>query len=364
MEKQKIGISTIYDPNPNFGNRLQNYAVQTILEKMGFDVVTYSFEEDGFNEITLFKYLIHKATCFKFAKDKKYWTNLIPSRIYKFRDFNKKYIKTKAISSIQDIDKRDFYVLGSDQVWNVNWYGNNELRKNMYMLTFAKPYQKICIAPSFGVNELPKEWLSWFNANLNTFKSLSVREDAGAKIIKDLVGAEVPVLIDPTMMLTKEDWRKMSVKPNDVKNDYILTYFLSEKGMEAKHKVEELKNNYNLYEISNSKTNLLKNIGPAEFVWLFDNAKLILTDSFHACVFAFLFDKPFIVYDRNWNESNTNSRITTLLSKFDLERKYINSNLQNDIWENDFSKGKIKLEKERHKMYEYLKNAFEESMTV
>lgn len=100
--------------------------------------------------------------------------------------------------------------------------------------------------------------------------------------------------------------------------------------------------------------------GPSEFLWLFDHADLILTDSFHACVFSFLFNKPFVVYDRNWNERNMNSRLETLLSKFSLERKYANSGIENDIWEHDYEEGYKQLEIEREKAIGFLKKALED----
>lgn len=87
---------------------------------------------------------------------------------------------------------------------------------------------------------------------------------------------------------------------------------------------------------------------------------MILTDSFHACVFSFLFNKPFNVYDRNWKEGNMNSRLETFLSKFHLERKYANSRLENNIWEHEYSEGYAILEEERNNAIDFLKKALVE----
>lgn len=96
--------------------------------------------------------------------------------------------------------------------------------------------------------------------------------------------------------------------------------------------------------------------GPSEFIYLIEHASLVLTDSFHACVFSFLFNKPFLVYSRQSdNMENMMSRIETFLSKFHLERKYVNSGLINDVMECDYIEGFKQLEIERKKVIEFLK---------
>ena len=193
---------------------------------------------------------------------------------------------------------------------------------------------------------------------LNDFKALSVREESGAKIIKELTGREATVLVDPTMLLTQSEWRKIEKKPKGAADDgFILTYFLSPKCKDAEKKLSEIRQGRPVYELLNPNDSVAGIAGPSEFLWLFDHADLILTDSFHACVFSFLFNKPFVVYDRNWNEGNMNSRLETLLRKFSLERKYSYSGLENDIWEHDYTEGYKQLEAEREKAIRFLKEA-------
>ena len=124
--------------------------------------------------------------------------------------------------------------------------------------------------------------------------------------------------------------------------------------------MEEIREDKEVYELLNPNDKVAGTVGPSEFLWLFDHADIILTDSFHACVFSFLFNKPFIVYDRNWDGGNMNSRLETLLSKFSLERKYANSGIENDIWEHDYTEGYKELEIERKKSIEFLKKALED----
>ena len=102
--------------------------------------------------------------------------------------------------------------------------------------------------------------------------------------------------------------------------------------------------------------------GPREFLYLIDHADLVLTDSFHACVFSFIFGKPFRVYPREGKETNMLSRINTLLKTFSLERKFSESGLKNDWLEHDYSAGYEALKTEREKAKQYLKSSISKAV--
>lgn len=194
----------------------------------------------------------------------------------------------------------DFYSVGSDQVWNPDFYKYDTRRKDFYFLTFADDKKKIAFSPSFGISRIPEEWKSWFKCNLKTFHALSVREEAGAQLVFDLIGQKPEVLVDPTLMLDKEEWEKIAKKPKniDLEVPYVLTYFLGDISEEVRLKCDEFSNTINgkCYHLLNPDNSALSNIGPAEFLMLIKNASLIMTDSFHACVFSFIFNKPFNLY--------------------------------------------------------------------
>lgn len=352
--KKLVGIYTIQAEN--YGNRLQNYAVQFILMQnncMPRSLYTYDLDESGKKyKIGKHFYLILKKVHGIIETTCKYDLSS------NFKRFNNNILYCDEWIGAQTFSnnicaKFDAIIVGSDQIWNTTfkWFSINSF------LPFPHP-KKIAFSASFGVDSIP------YNQKivdcLNDFKALSVREEAGAKIIKDLTGRDATVLVDPTMLLTKDEWRKVSKKPRGAREGYILTYFLSPKCEEAKVKVEEIREDKKVYELLNPDDQVAGTAGPSEYLWLFDHAELILTDSFHACVFSFLFNKPFIVYDRNWNEGNMNSRLETLLSKFSLERKYAGSGLHNDIWEHDYTEGYKQLEIERKKTIDFLKKALED----
>lgn len=355
--KRRIGIVTIFDSSGNYGNKLQNYAVINMYSRFGLECKTLATEERAKVTSVIKSNLIN--TVRRVIKGKRRYNPYQICRLIKFEKFNKLLNVDYSLLKGKTLNY-DYFSVGSDQVWNPSFYKYDNRRKNFYLLTFCESHNKISFSPSFSINVMPLEWSNWFSKNLQSFKALSVREEAGAKIIKDLTGRDATVLVDPTMLLTKEEWRKVSKKPRGAMQGYILTYFLSSKCDEAKEKLEKIRGDKEVYELLNPDDKVTRTAGPSEFLWLIDHAELILTDSFHACIFSFLFNKPFIVYDRNWNEGNMNSRLETLLSKFHLERKYANSRLDNDIWEHNYSEGYKQLEIEREKAINFLKKALED----
>ncbi len=359
--KRKIALYTIQ--SMNYGNRLQNYALYRTLIKMNFEVQTLKTSSDKDNRI-LFEQKHVKLKKLSFLH--KYFSNvkkiirflLIKDLIHNFSCFNKLIKYSKDYISIRDytdnIEKKyDYFIVGSDQVWNTDF---QDLVSINSFLPF-KHNNKIAYAASFG-KETAQLNTQMIDA-LREFKYISVRENAGAKIVKDLIGRDVPVVIDPTLLITKDEWKKIEKKTCNVQDGYILTYFLSPMCTEAANKLKEISNGKEVVQLLNRSDEVGGKAGPSEFLWLINHADIILTDSFHACVFSFLFDKPFVVYNRNWNECNMNSRLLTLLSMFHLERKYNNSGLENDIWEHDYTDGYKQLEIEREKALNFLQNALD-----
>src|SRR5699024_9478535 len=105
-------------------------------------------------------------------------------------------------SDKKELLKYDFFITGSDQVWNPLNINN----LNKFFLTFTEPKKRIAYAPSISSDKLPEEYLADYKNWLEGMDSVSIREDTGAMIIKDLTGIDAPVLADPTLLLTKEEW--------------------------------------------------------------------------------------------------------------------------------------------------------------
>ena len=352
----EIAIITINNNSPNYGGILQNYATNKTIKSLGYNPITLIYEQCTATVGTKVKSILFKAGF------KQYRTAYLNNtKIENFNKFRKKYISFRFIRKTNNLSKEyEYFVIGSDQVWNTNWI-NNELRKQMSFLTFTDKKKKVCFSPSFGIDKIPDTWEKFVRNSLKEMNEISVREEAGAKIVEELTGKKAEVLIDPTLMLDRQEWGKLSKCPEIVncKEPYILTYFLGDIPERAKNESIEYANQLNakIYNLMDYSQEELFVTGPEEFLYLIAHAKLILTDSFHACVFSFLFEKPFLVYSREGNEKSMLSRLNTLLKKFDLERKYVDSNLKNELLECDYKNGYKILENEQKKVIYFLRKS-------
>ena len=331
---KRIGI-TINDNN-NYGNRLQNYAVQEYLKRLGFEVETLRNAEVYNDKKKFILRLIKK----KLKENKHNLTER--DRCFKVFNNNIKFSENKITAFSHIKNKYDYFIVGSDQVWNPNI---GRLR-DVDLLNFADSKQRISLSASFGVNCISKE-------------------EAGKRIINDILPRnDVEVLIDPTMLLTADEWDKVAKKPKQLDNlknkRYILTYFLGNLSMDKKGKIEEIaqKNNCEIINILD-KNSPFYQTGPSEFLYLEKNAILICTDSFHSCVFSILYNRPFLVFQREGNVNKMNSRIETLLNKFKLEDREVNENITDDKLKYDYSQAYKILENERDKTKIFIKNALD-----
>lgn len=324
----KIGIVTIPDIT-NYGNRLQNYAFSFLLEnKYGCKVCSLaSYKEKAFENgnyvLWLKNFIARKLCAFPELAERKFGSNM--TRWANFYKWNKKYIPTKnfyGCDSLPDSlnDKYDMFFAGSDQIWNYRFPGT---KYDDYFLKFAESKKKAAVSASFGVEEIPDEYKNVFIDGLSDFSYLSVREDAGAKIIKALINREVLVLVDPVMLLSREEWLKVSKKPRmDVSKPYVLKYYLGDESENEKIDIWAKENGYDVYELMNDKIPELYSAGPGEFISLIANASLVASDSFHCIAFSIIFKKPFIVYERLGTGNYMTSRLDTILKKFGFQNRW------------------------------------------
>lgn len=343
---KNIGIITITDNN-NYGNRLQNYAVECILKNMNFNANTI-WEKNKININMKIKEKIKKILPLKIQWRRK-------QAFEKFTNENTNKIECGYIK--EEIEKFDYIVVGSDQIWNLKW----QLYRNK-VLTEIDQNKIIAFSPSFGVSEVEKDKYDWYKKIITNIPYLSVRENRGKELIYELTGRnDVEVLIDPTMLLTPKEWDVVAKKPKFLKEGkkYILNYFLGELPEEWNNEINRIakENDCSIINLLD-KNGIFYECGPSEFLYLEKNAFLVCTDSFHSCVFAILYGNPFIVFDRkDKKEDNMNSRIDTLLEKFELNDRRFNGKINNEVFNYDNNKIQSILEKEREKTNKYLKKA-------
>ena len=351
-----ICIVTIYDKN-NFGNRLQNYAVQEIFRCMGCTVCTIAIESKQ-KRLKSMCQLLRNLCSFDICKRHH------AMRQIKIERFNKTFIKTlvvKNLSKMSDISSRfDYFVVGSDQVWNALWYFSDE--DKLFLLDFVPPCKRIALSASFGIDYVPEEWKYEFYNELVKFRALSVREHSGCQIIHDLIHREASVLIDPVLYLEDTFWRNISTQPSQRyidKKKYILCYFIDTPNSSMDFKIADYAKRHNL-EIINIKSarNELYCISPVEFLWLIDNAALVCTDSYHAYVFSFLFQVPAVYIDDC--SIDMSSRVKSFVKLIGLYTNNIEDMCKDDI-KLPMSMHYSLLKHERKKFLNYIVKSLEKS---
>lgn len=313
---KKIAIITITNSGLNFGNRLQNYALQERLKKLGIEVETIFAAKGVKNSLLLSKIRRVMKQILKASGRRKC-----------FNRFNKQFINkcdTIRYEKINDgvfADKYDAFVAGSDQVWNPNFHFNSDFE----FAAFAPKEKRFSYAASIGVADIPEEKKDNFIQLLKDMNMISVREEDGVRLVEELSGRKAFLNIDPTMLLKSEDYAKLEKKPEgiEVPEHYVLKYYLGNVLPEYDKDIEEVGKTLGLpvEYLSESEGTKYYNIGPSEFLYMFRHADYICTDSFHGSVFSILFHKRFTVYVRKDNDVPMNSRIDTLLGTTGLQNR-------------------------------------------
>lgn len=377
----KIGIITILKTN-NYGAELQAFATQSILKKIGYDaeIIDYLFYKNNGHIKTkksrpIFNFGLKNRLIEQIYpivekfKDYLYKKNSL-QRKERFREFHLK--NTSMSITYKTIDELysspmdyDIYIVGSDQVWNPGIYSSIL----PYMLTFAPiGKKKISYASSFGVAEISEKYKWAYEKYLSSFNSISVREENAVRIVHELCGLKAEWVLDPTLLLTPNDWGKVANRNSyNLPSKYILlyelttcpyilqlaNYFKENRGLDI---VRICKNAYAVDKQSSIMN--ITDAGPAEFIDLFENAEMIITNSFHGTAFAINFEKDF--YTVTPNRKHNNSRQRSLLKLFNLEDRLINENSKLESISHDsinYEKVREKLEEERTKSIDFLINS-------
>ena len=316
----------------NYGNVLQRYAVCSLLAGLGAEVASlwfsskagflpylyshYPWMKDSWDWKTWVKLGINwKGATHKMFSGQNAWEAARSAGIKSFVD---RYIPMRYDVDFDEVaTEYDYFVVGSDQVWNPNFAGFEK-----FFMKFASMEKRIAYAASISSPDVPLDAMEVFIDGINGMKAISVREQAGAELIEQLTGRKVEVMADPTMLVAAEKWREIARKPSWLKGDeqILTTYFLGKRPDEI---INRLADEHGLKVVNILDEHVFEHyaVAPEEWLWLIDNASLMYTDSFHGTVFSILFRRPFVVAERieAGCASKMTSRIDTLLGKFGLE---------------------------------------------
>lgn len=350
----------------NYGNILQNYALQQVLLRYADKVDTIWTQPYNFMPEVWWKW--HWKEYIKYLIN---WRNYRMeirngyagremARQTKIRDFSDRYISYHRVA-INDLANQmkqyDYCVVGSDQVWNPH-FGNY----HQFFLGFAPEGKRLSYAASISTMEIPAEEHDFFVQGLKGMKTLSVREQAGADLIEQLTGRKAEVHVDPTLLLTAAEWRSVSRRPTWYHGgEYLLTYFLGRRPAQIDAIAKEL----GLEVVNLLDEDVYEHYvtGVDEFLWAIENAKIVYTDSFHGTVFSILFHTPFVVCNRVGDSvsEKMGSRIDTLLGYFGLDKrrgtKANNYIIANPLTEPNWSQVDAVLARKRAQSDTYLRKA-------
>lgn len=294
----KIGIITFHRA-VNYGAVLQAYALQHALEGLGAqaEIIDYRnrYIESCYDPYSL------KGNKIKALAKIALLGGLRRKKNEAFRSFNQKYMHlSEAVyedsSQLAGAEKLfDAFITGSDQVWNTDCADFDPA----YFLTFVKDEKKKnSYAASFGLSEIPKGYEAEYKKRLGGYRHMSVREKQGKALVKELTGRDVPVVLDPTLLLTEKDW---SAPAQDVPHKgYILLYsVLHSDGMLAYARRLSKETGLPVLYINdksfeNKDFRYVRGASPEEFLGYFKNADYVITNSFHGTVFSVIFKRRFL----------------------------------------------------------------------
>lgn len=344
---KKVGIITIVKVN-NYGAELQAFALQKRLESAGFqaEIIDYLYyknwrykdtkESRPFIPISLKGWILYwvKYRAVNFMIDKVFtiFNGNIRRRLERFSSFHKEYSRfSKEFRSYPALYRErmnyDVYMVGSDQVWNPSASSSIE----PYFLTFApKSSKKISYASSFGVSFIEEGLQDRFSGLLNNIDEISVREESGVQLVKQLTGRDAALVVDPTLLLTSAEWVEYEKLYPNMPERYMLIYQLSEseviidlgKSISEKRKIPVFRVcKKAFYENQYPGVQNILDAGPSEFLWLIHNAECIITNSFHGTAFSVNYHKPFFTVLSNKKKNNV--RMESLLRALKLQNRLI-----------------------------------------
>jgi len=352
---KKVGILTFH-AGYNCGSMLQSYALQNIIKSIGNDVEIIDFSNKGQRELY--------GTFYKNNSIKNLIKNLIIlphlKKIIKTRSEYKQFmsnnfrVSKSEFSDIHQLNENelqyDIYIAGSDQIWNITIDDADDA----YFLPFVSKKTKIAYAPSFGAKNPIKYSINYkkYAGYIKRFDFLSTRENNGRKWIKEMTGMDVPVVLDPTLLIDKKEYDKI-MTPVTTPKKYIF-YYAPGYYKNINKFVEKISEKYHIPVIVfNSKQYYIKRLNrrkmilsdienPSAYLYLMKHAKLIITTSFHGTIFSSIFRKNFWVI-KNGEMYGDDDRVLTLVNGLGLEDRLIKP-----IFDKNFDY----LKKVNYKMYE------------
>ena len=351
----RVGIITLYYENNNYGGMAQAYALWRLINDLGYDaeLITYKrlvksqaaraslIEKVRRNTIkSLMARYTKKIKNVLEKKIGKNWEDALRDRTKRLKEFRESipHSKTYTMANINECASQySIFVSGSDQIWKPG------VVDGAFVFSFLDgiPDKNIfSYASSVAVTTFPDEYQRFMKKELTKYSAISVREEKNAAQLSDLLGYKIVNVCDPTLLLSPDQWQGLATA-RQIEGPYIFAYLLGNNRNHRKIIQEFAKRekkilvtiphikggNQFAFRIEDWRFGdiQMKSVGMEEFFSLIKYADCIVTDSFHATVFSYIFERPFWVFERITKDKNVemNSRIYDLLGRLGLENRII-----------------------------------------
>ncbi len=341
----KIGIVTYWKSSCNYGEQLQNYALQEYLKKIGHDafLIRYDYDNDRISRTPYKKImkLLDPSQTTSYLKSVIYGKRLVrDGKIHprRFQEFRERYLSmSRLYTSLGDLQndppEADMYITGSDQVWNTFEGGLAEMRNRLrvFFLDFGrKDVLRVSYAASWGRSELPEEEKSLIIPLLSAFNAVSVREKNGIDICRELGRKDATLALDPVLLHDAGTYRKLftEAKNNGSERKYLFFYYMNNDGPYNRKSVFDWAEVHGLdvVYVTDDWRDDYKRSFPDVGQWLelIDGAECVLTNSYHCSLFCLIFGKRFGVIRRFGKYSGMNTRMDSVFEVFGIEPRYVN----------------------------------------
>ena len=347
---KRIGILTFHNAY-NYGAVLQSLA---LLNALGNNASIINYSNDWFKKTN--QYFIKDGNLIKTVLRRIHRLEY-KKRTDRFNAFKEQFLTKAPLIDRIESDSADIFITGSDQVWNLDCTGDDDA----YYLGFANGKKRASYAASFGKNVITQKEKNLILSSISEYDLISVREETGKHILSDLGIDNSEVVLDPTLLFKGEDWNKwfdLAVTPEE---QYLLVYNVSGGSEIMKYakiiaKSEKIKILYVTNSIKpewNVKT--VRDAGPIEWLKLIYNARYVVTNSYHGCIFSILFHKCFSVFIADNNVKNS-TRTESLLDMLNLNKVIVKSgDTKYSINTIEYSDVDKILARERDKSYDFIR---------
>ena len=363
----KIDMITLHRAQ-NYGSVLQAFALQKKMEEIGHEVRVLDYHPERYTNKGWLRRLKNKSPKFKnpfilfVAK-----MLIYPSYLRKewvFNTFLNKYVKltcfkfaTNEVAKQMELKGADAYCTGSDQVWNSHW--NEGVEKALFLDFVPKNKLIFSYAASIGLSELPVDEVDIIRLLLDKYEYLSVREDTGVRILHELGRIDTVQSLDPTLLMTKEEWNNYTDNRYEGKQ-YILTYNLHHDSevdkyahaLSCKYGIPIWNISYNWHDFVR-KGHLCWCPSVEKFLGLIKHARFVIADSFHATVFSIIFERPFVTI----TPEVASSRVSSILNLLGIGERNLCKFVDTSIIETsiDYPSVKRRLSYEQQMSMDYLR---------